>query len=76
MRVNDVPGSTSKDTFVHHPDKLLTEIVVKDERNMIAYHYRVQDTPGASPSATANTCTALHCIALPCMSSTVCFLQW
>lgn len=46
MKVNDVPGSTSKETFVQHPDKLLTEIVVKDERNMIAYHYRVQDTPG------------------------------
>ena len=46
LQVNDVPGSTSKDTFVQHPDKLLTEIVVKDERNMLAYHYRVQDTPG------------------------------
>lgn len=48
LKVNDVPGSTSKDTFVQHPDKLLTEIVVKDERNMLAYHYRVQDTPGRS----------------------------
>ncbi len=46
LQVNDVPGSTSKDTFVQHPDKLLTEIVVRDERNMLAYHYRVQDTPG------------------------------
>ena len=41
-----MPGATSKDTFVQHPDKLQTEIVVKDERNMLAYHYRVQDTPG------------------------------
>ena len=48
LQVNDVPGSTSKDTFVQHPDKLLTEIVVRDERNMLAYHYRVQDTPGES----------------------------
>ncbi len=48
LQVNDVPGSTSKDTFVQHPDKLLTEIVVRDERNMLAYHYRVQDTPGQS----------------------------
>lgn len=48
MKVNDVPGSTSKDTFVQHPDKLQTEIVVRDERNLIAYHYRVQDTPGQS----------------------------
>ena len=46
LKVNDVPGSTSKDTFVHHPEKLQTEIVVRDERNLIAYHYRVQDTPG------------------------------
>lgn len=46
MKVNDVPGSTSKDAFVAHPDKLQTEIVVRDERNLIAYHYRVQDTPG------------------------------
>ena len=46
MKVNDVPGSTSKDAFVQHPDKLQTEIVVRDERNLIAYHYRVQDTPG------------------------------
>ena len=44
--MNDVPGATSKDTFVKSPDKLMTEIVVKDERNMLAYHYRVQDTPG------------------------------
>lgn len=44
--MNDVPGSTSKDTFVQHPEKLQTEIVVRDERNQIAYHYRVQDTPG------------------------------
>lgn len=41
-----MPGATSKDTFVKSPDKLMTEIVVKDERNMLAYHYRVQDTPG------------------------------
>lgn len=41
-----MPGSTSKDVFVKHPEKLSTEIVVRDERNLIAYHYRVQDTPG------------------------------
>ncbi len=57
LQVNDVPGSTSKDTFVQHPDKLLTEIVVRDERNMLAYHYRVQDTPGQS-------CHSYSCISL------------
>ena len=57
LQVNDVPGSTSKDTFVQHPDKLLTEIVVRDERNMLAYHYRVQDTPGQS-------CHSHACISL------------
>ena len=46
LKVNDVPGATSKDTFVQHPEKLQTEILVRDERNLIAYHYRVQDTPG------------------------------
>lgn len=46
LKVNDVPGATSKDTFVQHPEKLQTEIVVRDERNLISYHYRVQDTPG------------------------------
>lgn len=46
LKVNDVPGPTSKDAFVANPDKLQTEIVVRDERNMLAYHYRVQDTPG------------------------------
>ena len=55
LKVNDVPGSTSKDTFIQHPEKLQTEIVVRDERNLISYHYRVQDTPGWSVSAELQT---------------------
>ena len=55
LKVNDVPGPTSKDTFESHPDQLLTEIVVRDERNLIAYHYRVQDTPGQ-----ASSCISSH----------------
>ena len=39
-------GPTSKDIFAKDPDRLLTEIVVKDEATMTSYHYRVQDTPG------------------------------
>ena len=71
LKVNDVPGSTSKDTFVQHPDKLLTEIVVKDERNMLAYHYRVQDTPGQSmhhltDDAKLSICTHLLFLASSC----------
>ena len=46
LKVNDVPGPTSKEEFVNNPEKLMTEIVVKDVANMTAYHYRVQDTPG------------------------------
>jgi septin 7 len=46
LKVNDVPGATSKEEFVNNPEKLMTEIVVKDVANMTAFHYRVQDTPG------------------------------
>lgn len=46
LRVNDVPGPTSKDIFAKDPDRLLTEILVRDEATMTSYHYRVQDTPG------------------------------
>ena len=63
LKVNDVPGATSKDVFVQHPDKLQTEIVVKDERNMLAYHYRVQDTPGMcsiSPTLLQQRCAIFN----------------
>lgn len=39
-------GPTSKDIFAKDPDRLLTEILVRDEATMTSYHYRVQDTPG------------------------------
>ncbi|KAK9818355.1 hypothetical protein WJX72_011182 [[Myrmecia] bisecta] len=46
LRVNDAPAPTCRDVFMKNPNKLLTEIVVKDHSIQTTYHYRVQDTPG------------------------------
>lgn len=46
LPVNDASAPTAKDDFISSPEKLCTDITVKDEQNMIAFHYRVQDTPG------------------------------
>ena len=52
LPVNDASAPTAKDDFISAPDKLCTEITVKDEQNQIAFHYRVQDSPGgASPNS-------------------------
>ena len=46
LKVNDVSPPTSKDEFVHSPEKLCTEIIVSDQTTQTRYHYKVQDTPG------------------------------
>ena len=46
LAVNDASAPTAKDDFVNDPDKLCTEIVVRDQMNQVAFHYRVQDSPG------------------------------
>jgi septin family protein len=46
LRVNDAPAPTSRQVFLDNPNKLLTEILVKDHTLQTTYHYRVQDTPG------------------------------
>lgn len=46
LKVNDVSPPTSKDEFIHSPEKLCTEIVVSDQTSQTRYHYKVQDTPG------------------------------
>ena len=46
LPVNDASAPTAKDDFISAPEKLCTDITVRDETNMIAFHYRVQDSPG------------------------------
>lgn len=46
LKINDVSAPTSKDEFVHSPEKLCTEIIVSDPTTQTRYHYKVQDTPG------------------------------
>ena len=46
LKVNDVSPPTSKDEFIHSPEKLCTEIVVSDQTSQTRYHFKVQDTPG------------------------------
>lgn len=56
LPVNDASAPTAKDDFISSPEKLCTDITVKDEQNMIAFHYRVQDTPGGA-SRPASDCS-------------------
>jgi septin 7 len=44
--VNDASAPTSRDTFIKSPEKLLSEVVVRDEASQTEYFYHVQDTPG------------------------------
>ena len=46
LSVNDASAPTAKEDFVSDPEKLCTEIVVRDQQNQVAFHYRVQDSPG------------------------------
>ena len=46
LPVNDASSPTAKDDFISAPEKLCTDITVRDEANLIAFHYRVQDSPG------------------------------
>ena len=57
LAVNDASAPTAKDDFVNDPEKLCTEIVVRDQQNQVAFHYRVQDSPGTLSLSEA-TC---HC---------------
>ena len=58
LAVNDASAPTAKDDFVNDPEKLCTEIVVRDQQNQVAFHYRVQDSPGEHSMAAA---VASHC---------------
>jgi hypothetical protein len=46
LEVNDASDPTSREVFMNTPSKLMTEIEVKDNTNLISFHYRIQDTPG------------------------------
>ena len=46
LHVNDASAPTCRDLFINQPERLCTEIIVKDPSNQTAYHYLVQDTPG------------------------------
>ena len=88
LAVNDASAPTAKDDFVNDPEKLCTEIVVRDQANQVAFHYRVQDSPGAParPHSTLNPkvpfrgCHALtlppavlsRCAAGPCRHGCTC----
>ena len=45
LSVNDASAPTAKEDFVSDPEKLCTEIVVRDQQNQVAFHYRVQGLP-------------------------------
>lgn len=46
LKVNDASASTAARTFVESPEKLMTEVTVEDKKNLLVFHYRIQDTPG------------------------------
>ncbi|KAK9844319.1 hypothetical protein WJX74_000764 [Apatococcus lobatus] len=46
LHVNDASAPTCRDLFINQPERLCTEIIVKDPSNQTAFHYQVQDTPG------------------------------
>lgn len=50
LPVNDASAPTAKEDFISAPEKLCTDITVRDENNLIAFHYRVQDSPGKAAS--------------------------
>lgn len=55
LTVHDASAATSQGVFLRAPDELCTEIVVKDEVHLVAYHYQVQDTPGYNDDAQLET---------------------
>lgn len=44
--VADASAPGAFDLFQSHPERLCTELVVKDEDAMVWWHYLIQDTPG------------------------------
>ena len=61
LHVNDASAPTCRDLFINQPERLCTEIIVKDPSNQTAFHYQVQDTPGGPSRNTTYTSIYIIC---------------
>lgn len=65
LKVNDASASTAARTFIESPEKLMTEVTVEDKKNLIKFHYRIQDTPGVLHLLPLKLSTSVSCYGPP-----------